>query len=127
MSRKELKSNRGWGFLVANWLRIWAFTAIAQVQSLVGELGFHKLSAMATEMVSNCDTPRPCESFPGGSVVKNLPANVGDKRHEFDPWVRKIPFRKKWQPTAVFLPGKSHGQEEPGELQSIGLQRVGHN
>ena len=66
-------------------------------------------------------------SFPGGSVVKNLPANVGDKRHEFDPWVRKIPFRKKWQPTAVFLPGKSHGQEEPGELQSIGLQRVGHN
>ena len=27
----------------------------------------------------------------------------------FDPWVRKIPWRRKWQPTAVFLPGKSHG------------------
>ena len=31
------------------------------------------------------------------------------RRHRLDPWVRKIPW-KKWQPTAVFLPGKSHGQ-----------------
>ena len=28
----------------------------------------------------------------------------------FDPWVRKISWRRKWQPTPVFLPGKSHGQ-----------------
>ena len=28
----------------------------------------------------------------------------------FDPWVRKIPWRRKWQPTPMFLPGKSHGQ-----------------
>ena len=28
----------------------------------------------------------------------------------FDPWVGKIPWRRKWQPTPVFLPGKSHGQ-----------------
>ena len=27
------------------------------------------------------------------------------------PWVRKIPWRRKWQPTPVFLPGKSHGQD----------------
>ena len=33
-----------------------------------------------------------------------------DTRHRFDPWVRKIPWRRKWQPTPVFLPGKSHGQ-----------------
>jgi len=32
------------------------------------------------------------------------------KRHKFDPWVGKIPWKKKWQPTAVFLPGKSHEQ-----------------
>ena len=31
------------------------------------------------------------------------------RRHRLDPWLRKIPW-KKWQPTAVFLPGKSHGQ-----------------
>ena len=32
------------------------------------------------------------------------------RRRGFDPWVRKIPWRGKWQPTLVFLPGKSHGQ-----------------
>ena len=28
----------------------------------------------------------------------------------FDPWVEKIPWKKKWQPTTVLLPGESHGQ-----------------
>ena len=32
------------------------------------------------------------------------------RRRGFDPWVSKIPWRRKWQPTPVFLPGKSHGQ-----------------
>jgi len=32
------------------------------------------------------------------------------KRHEFDPWVGKSPWRRKWQPTAVFLPRKSYRQ-----------------
>ena len=32
------------------------------------------------------------------------------RRRRLDPWVRKIPWRKRWQPTPVFLPGKSHGQ-----------------
>ena len=33
------------------------------------------------------------------------------KRHGFSPWVRKIPWRREWQPTPVFLPGKSQGQK----------------
>ena len=40
-------------------------------------------------------------------TVKNLPAM---QETRFDPWVRKIPWRGVWQPTPVFLPGKSHGQ-----------------
>ena len=32
------------------------------------------------------------------------------KRCGFDPWVGKIPWRRKWQPTPVFFPGKFHGQ-----------------
>ena len=45
--------------------------------------------------------------FPGGSVVKNPPANAEDTgRHGFDPWVSKIPWSRKWQPTPVFLPGR---------------------
>ena len=42
-------------------------------------------------------------------MVKNLPANAGeDRRRGFNPWVMKIPW--KWQPTPVFLLGKSQGQ-----------------
>ena len=43
-------------------------------------------------------------------VVKNLPANAGDRRLRFNPWVRKIPWRREWQFTPVFLPGESYGQ-----------------
>ena len=43
-------------------------------------------------------------------VVKNPPANAGDvRRHGFDPWVGKIPWRRAWQPTPVFLPEETHG------------------
>ena len=35
---------------------------------------------------------------------------AGRKRHGLNPWVGKIPSRRKWQPTPVFLLGKSHGQ-----------------
>ena len=45
--------------------------------------------------------------FPVGSVVKNPSAK---KEMLFDPRVQKIPWSRKWQPTQVFLPGKSHGQ-----------------
>ena len=34
----------------------------------------------------------------------------GHKRRWFDPWVGKIPWRRKWQPTPIFLPGKFYGQ-----------------
>jgi len=50
-------------------------------------------------------------------MIKNPIANAGDLgsilgsgRFGFDSWVRKIPWRRKWQPTLVFLPKKSHGQ-----------------
>ena len=42
-------------------------------------------------------------------MVKNPPAKR-QKRCRFDPWFGKIPSRRKWQPTPVFLPGESHGQ-----------------
>jgi len=41
--------------------------------------------------------------FPGGSAVKNpLPS----RRLGFDPWVRKIPWRREWQLTPIFIPGE---------------------
>ena len=47
-------------------------------------------------------------AFPGGSVVKTPPANAGDG--DSVPGEGEIPWRRRWQPTPVFLPGKSHGQ-----------------
>ena len=48
------------------------------------------------------------------------------KRCGFDPWVEKIPWRRAWQPTPVFLPGESHGQRN---LAGYGpqIRRVGHD
>ena len=47
-------------------------------------------------------------SFPGGLVVKNLPANAGDIG---DTGLIPESGRSIWQPTSVFLPGKFHGQK----------------
>ena len=43
-------------------------------------------------------------------MVKNLLTSAGDMRLWFNPWVRKIPWRRAWQPTPLFLPGESHEQ-----------------
>ena len=49
------------------------------------------------------------------------------RRHRFDLWVGKIPWRRKWQPTPVFLPGKSHGQRRLAGYSSRGHRSVRHN
>ena len=50
------------------------------------------------------------------------------RRLEFDPWVKEIHWRKKWQATPVFLPGKSHGQRIlEGYLPSMGFLKNRYN
>ena len=46
------------------------------------------------------------------------------KRREFDFWVRKIPWRRAWQPTPVSLPGKSHGQGSLVGYSTWGLKEL---
>jgi len=53
-------------------------------------------------------------------MVRNLPAMQ-------ETWVGKIPWRRAWQPTPVFLSEESAWTEESGGLQSMGSQRVGHH
>ena len=60
--------------------------------------------------------------FPGGSVGKRICLQGG-----FNPWVGKIPWRRDKQPILVLLTGECSWTEEPGRLQSMGSQRVGHN
>jgi len=63
------------------------------------------------------------KGFPGRAVVKNPPASAGDaKKRRFNPWVRKIPWSRKWQPTPVFLPGKFHGQRSLVDCSPQGLK-----
>ena len=51
-------------------------------------------------------------SFPGGTSGKEPACHCRrHKKHGFDPWVGKIPWRKAWQPTPVFLPRESHAQK----------------
>ena len=50
-------------------------------------------------------------SLPGGTSVKEPTCQCQRrKRHGFNPWVRKILWRRTWQPTPVFLSGESQGQ-----------------
>ena len=72
----------------------WGFSGASCEMRFIGLLGF--LRALETL------------GFPGGSVVKEFARQC--RRCRFDPWVGKIPWRKKWQPYLVFSPGKSHGQ-----------------
>ena len=67
-------------------------------------------------------------------MVKKPPANAGDKTQEtrhkrcgFDPSVGKIPWRRKWQPTPLFLPGEFHGQTSLVGYSPWGCKRIGHN
>ena len=64
------------------------------------------------------------EVSPGVSMVKNGAAN---KRHSFNLWFGKISWRGKWQPSPVFLSGKSHGQRNLAGCSPGGCKGVGHN
>ena len=63
--------------------------------------------------------PAPVYDHLGGfQVLKGLPwwlrwrrIRLRPRRPEFNPWVGTIPWIREWQPTPVFLPGKSHGQK----------------
>ena len=59
------------------------------------------------------------KDFPGGAVVKNLPANAGNPRYA----LRSQGHRsRKWQPIPVFLPGKSHGQRSLADYSPWGYE-----
>ena len=55
-------------------------------------------------------------------MVKNL---LQCRRSVFDPWVGKIPWRRKWQPTPIFLPEKVHGQRSLVGYNPWGCKELG--
>ena len=80
-------------------------------------LTFHSMSLLYLLSFPSCACYPPLYthwSFPGDtSGTSTSGTSCQCRRHnrlEFDPWVRKIPWSRKWQPMSVFLPGKYHGQ-----------------
>ena len=63
--------------------------------------------------------------LPGGSVMKK--STCQGRRPRINPWVGKIPWRRKWLPTPVFLPGESHGQRGLVDYSPWRRKKVGHN
>ena len=62
------------------------------------------------------------------SLVAQLVKNpLAMWKPRFDPWFGKIPWKRAWQPSSVFLPKESPWTEGPGKPQSMGSQRVGHD
>ena len=69
---------------------------------------FPKIIYIACHLLVNLSFTK---GFPGGASGKELACQCRRcNRHGLDPWVGKIPQRRKRQPTPVLLPGKSHGQ-----------------
>ena len=60
--------------------------------------------------------------FPGGPSKEPACQCRRRERRGFDPWVGKIPWRREWQPTPVFLPGESHGQRRLAGYSPWGLK-----
>ena len=65
---------------------------------------------------------RSLRGFPGGSVVKNPSPMQETQETWVNPWVRKIPWWKKWQPDPVFLPEKPYGQRSLAGYSSKGCK-----
>ena len=67
------------------------------------------------------------KGFPGGESGKETAGQCRrHKRCGFDPWVRKNPWRRAWQPNPVFLPGEFPGQRRLSGYTPLG-HRVGHD
>ena len=93
------QNRESWASLVVQWLRICPTMQGTQVRSLVQE--DHTCHGAT----------KPVHHNSGGAGGKE-PAcqRRRQERRSFNPWVGKIPWRRAWPPTPVFLPGESHGQ-----------------
>ena len=113
------------GFLVCFWRQF------HEELGDLGQLGLHIASfpdwSAKNDSITTVSFPHYSGAAPlVAQLVKNPPANAADKRHGLDPRVRKIPWRRKWQPTPVLLPGEVCGQRNLTGY-SPGSQRVGHD
>ena len=71
---------------------------------------------------------RNYNGLPDGAISKEPARQCRRcKRRRFDPWVGEIPWRRKWQPPPVFLPGESHGQRNLAGYSPWGCKELDKN
>ena len=69
-------------------------------------------------------TPPVGAFFPNCNWLSGKESACQYRTHGFNPWVRKIPWRRIWQPTAIFLPGESCGQRSLVGYSPWGLKEL---
>ena len=85
----------------------------------------HTHHEVAVTIMPQCKLPTWASQV--ALVVKNLPANAGDVRMEVQSLGREDPLEEEMATHSSILAWRTPWTEEPGGLQSTGLQRVGHN
>ena len=117
LSLKALEENVFHAFLWASGVASRPWPALAISASMVTGPSFFCESVSSQGFSSLCLFVSLCvsfvlqQSFPGSTSGKESACPCRrHKRRGFRPWVGKIPWRRAWQPTPVFLPAESHGQ-----------------
>ena len=120
----------GWMASLTRWIWVWVNSGSWWWTGRPGALWFMGSQRVghdwATEL--NWTELNVPMGFPGGTSGKEPVCQCRrHKRCRFNPWVRKIPWRRLWQPTPGFLPGKSHGQRSLVGYSPRGGKRVKHD
>ena len=100
-------------------------------ESLSPRLGCQKkitMASLCSRRGEFKDPPLKGRGFSSGASGKEVTSQCKrQKRPRLDPWVRKIPCRRKWQPTLVFLLGKSNGQRSLVGYSPWSRKKVGYD
>ena len=102
----------------------WSFTAITTILKVRWLYIFLK-SWRKPECLNLSLYAKHCTGLPWWLAGKE--STCQRKRCRFDPWVEKIPPEKEMATHSSILAWRIPGTEEPGGLQSMGSQRVGHD
>ena len=93
----------------------------SRLENLMGRGAWWAIVHGVAELdMTNQLTHTRIEGFPNGASGKEPPAKAGGMRRGFDPWVKKVPWRRAWQLTSVFF--SIPRRDEPVRLQSIESQ-----
>ena len=121
----EVVENQHWKVLCIPRNRKYAHTSGLPSFQCPGLLSLLPVLSFLGQTALHADSPNSYGGLPWWLSGKE--SACCSRRHRFDPWVGKIPWRRAWQPTSVFLPGGPPWTDKPAGLQSPGSQRVGHD